>query len=223
MLAWEKKAFLDGASLIIGVDEAGRGSLAGPVVAGAVSLTPLFLKRFNLPCFKERIDDSKKMTSRQREKAFEEISKRSIFGIGKREHNFIDKENILRATELAMKDAVRALIEKFCQKNKKKEKNIREHVCVLIDGNVNVDLPYRAVRIIKGDSKSLSVAAASIVAKVSRDNIMISHDKGFPQYGFLRHKGYGTMLHLEAIKRCGPCKIHRKSFAPMNRNDDCKD
>jgi len=215
MLLWEKKAFLEGASLIIGVDEAGRGPLAGPVVAGAVSLALLPLKRFDLPRFRERIDDSKKISPRQRKKTFKEIAKKSLFGIGKKGHSFIDRENIYRATALAMRDAVRILVERFCQRNNKKESEIRKRVCVLIDGNINPGLPYHTVQIIKGDSRCFSIAAASIIAKVSRDRIMLSYDKRFPEYGFSRHKGYGTRFHLEAIKRYGPCKIHRKSFAPI--------
>jgi len=221
MLLWEKKAFLEGASLIIGVDEAGRGPLAGPVVAGAVSLTRTPLKKFNPPRFRERIDDSKRIVPGQRKKSFREIAKKVVFGIGKREQGFIDRKNIQRATVLAMRDAVSILVKKFCKRNNKKEKDIRNKVCVLVDGNIDPGFPYRTVRIIKGDSKSLSIAAASIIAKVSRDEIMLSYDKRFPEYGFSRHKGYGTRLHIEAIKRYGPCEIHRKSFAPI-KNDLCK-
>ncbi|MBU4312150.1 MAG: ribonuclease HII [Candidatus Omnitrophica bacterium] len=215
MLLWEKKAFVEGASLIIGVDEAGRGPLAGPVVAGAVSLTRMPLKRFNPPRFRERIDDSKKIVPGQRKKSSVEILKKTVFGIGRRGQGFIDRENIHRATALAMKDAVRSLVKKFCQRNNKKEKDIRSRVCVLVDGNIDPGFPYRTVKIIKGDSKSLSIAAASIIAKVSRDKIMLSYDKRFPEYGFSKHKGYGTRLHIEAIKRYGPCELHRKTFAPI--------
>jgi len=218
MLLWEKKAFLDGASLIIGLDEAGRGPLAGPVVAGAVSLRKSSLKRFSLPVYKERIDDSKKITPSQREKSFREISKKAAFGIGKKDHRLIDKKNIRVATLLAMREAVEGLLKDYCRINNKKESQVREKICVLVDGNMDPGLPYRTIRIIKGDSKSLSIAAASIIAKVTRDRMMNSFDKRFPQYGFSRHKGYGTKAHLEAIKTYGPCRIHRKSFAPM-KND----
>ncbi len=217
MLLCEKRAFLDGASVIIGVDEAGRGPLAGPVVAAAVVLKSSPLKRFSLPRFNERVDDSKKLLPRQREKAFGEISKKTIFGLGLKNHNFIDKKNIRVATLSAMKQAVEKLIEEFCRLNKNKEKQIRKKVCVLIDGNMNPDLPYKTVTILKGDSKSLSIAAASIVAKVTRDRIMVSCDGLFPQYGFSRHKGYGTKSHIDALKKHGPCAIHRKSFAPVKK------
>ncbi|MBU1147076.1 MAG: ribonuclease HII [Candidatus Omnitrophica bacterium] len=218
MLLWEKKAFLNGASLIIGLDEAGRGPLAGPVVAGAVSLRKSPLKRFSLPVYRERVDDSKKITPAQREKSFREISKKAVFGIGKKGHQFIDKKNIRVATLSAMREAVKDLVKKYCRENNKKEAQIRRNIYVLVDGNMDPGLPYRTVLIIKGDSKSLSIAAASIIAKVTRDRIMSSYHKRFPEYGFSRHKGYGTKAHIEAIKTHGPCQIHRKSFAPI-KND----
>lgn len=215
MCLWEKKAFLDGASVIIGVDEAGRGPLAGPVVAAAVTMNPHPLKKFILPHYKQRVDDSKKLLPNQRRRAFREISERAVFGIGLEDHEFIDRKNIHRATLSAMRQAVSSLIKEYCRRNNKKEKEIRKDVCVLIDGNMKPRLPYRMIRILKGDSRSISIAAASIVAKVMRDEIMVSYDKRFPQYGFSRHKGYGTSLHLETIGKHGPCPIHRKSFAPI--------
>jgi len=215
MLRWEKRAFRDGATLIIGVDEAGRGPLAGPVVAAAVMLRPLPLKRFSLPQYRERLDDSKKVPAAQRERSFSEISKKSLVGVGLKDHRFIDKRNICRATLLAMREAVLSLIKEFCRLNSKKEKEIRRDVCVLVDGNMKPDTPYRTASIVKGDSKSLSVAAASIVAKVTRDRIMQSYDRRYPLYGFSKHKGYGTRLHLEAIQKYGPCPIHRRTFAPI--------
>ena len=215
MLLWEKKAHLDGASLIIGVDEAGRGPLAGPVVAGAVSLRPSPIKKFSFPQYRERLDDSKKLPPAQREKTFQEISKRSIFAIGLRGHRFIDRENIHRATLLAMRDAVKGLVKEYCRLNNKKERQVRRKICVLVDGALKPKLPYKTVTVVRGDSKSLSIAAASIVAKVTRDSIMVSYDKRFPQYGFSRHKGYGTQFHLVAIRKFGPCPIHRQSFAPI--------
>ena len=217
MLLCEKRAFLDGASVIIGLDEAGRGPLAGPVVAAAVVLKAFPLKRFNLPRFNERIDDSKKLLPRQREKAFSEISRKTIFGLGLKNHRFIDKRNIRIATLSAMKQAVERLVEEFCRLNRRREKQIRKKVCVLVDGNMSPELPYKTVTILKGDSKSLSIAAASIVAKVTRDRIMVSYDKTFPQYGFSKHKGYGTKSHIDALKKHGPCAIHRKSFAPVKK------
>ena len=215
MLAWEQRAFLDGASIIIGLDEAGRGPLAGPVVAGAVILEPSPLKRFRIQNYKERIDDSKKLLPRQREKAFMEISTKAVFGIGIKDNKYIDRVNIHMATLAAMKQAVKQLISEFCRLNNKKEKTIRRDVCVLVDGMFSGFLSYKTIPIIKGDSRSLSIAAASIVAKVTRDGIMRRYDEKYPLYGFSKHKGYGTRFHLEAIKRYGPCSIHRKSFAPL--------
>jgi len=214
MLVWEKKALLEGASIVIGVDEAGRGPLAGPVVAGAVIL--------RAPDYKARIDDSKKLRPLQREKAFREISKKAFFGVGIKDNNYIDRENIHMATLAAMKQAVKNLITKFCRLTDKKEKDIRKDICVLVDGLFGGFLPYKTIPIIKGDSKSLTIAAASIVAKVTRDAIMERYDKKYPAYGFSRHKGYGTKLHLEAIQQYGPCLIHRKTFAPL-KNDICQD
>jgi len=215
MLAWEKKAFLEGASIIIGVDEAGRGPLAGPVVAGAVILGLHPLKRFKIPGYKEKIDDSKKLRPSQREKAFREISARTIFGIGIKDNKYIDRKNIHSATLAAMRQAVKRLISRFCRLNNKKERAIRKDICVLVDGMFGGFLPYRTIPIIKGDSKSISIAAASIVAKVTRDAIMGRYDRKYPIYGFSKHKGYGTVLHIEAIKRFGSCPIHRKTFEPL--------
>lgn len=222
MLTWENKAFLKGASIIIGLDEAGRGPLAGPVVAGAVILELSPLKRFRIQGYKERIDDSKKLQPSQREKAFKEISARAIFGTGIKDNKYIDRVNIHMATLAAMKQAVKKLVSKFCRRANKKEIDIRKDICVLVDGVFGGFLPYKTIPIIKGDSKSFSIAAASIVAKVTRDAIMNQYDKKYPLYGFSKHKGYGTKFHLEAMKRYGPCSIHRKSFAPLKTYDICK-
>ncbi len=221
MLSWEKKAFLEGASIIVGLDEAGRGPLAGPVVAGAVILGLSPSNRFRIQRYKERIDDSKKLQPAQRERAFKEISDKAVFGIGIKDYKYIDRVNIHMATLAAMKQAVKKLISKFCRLANKKEIDIRKDICVLVDGVFGGFLPYKTIPIIKGDSKSFSIAAASIMAKVTRDAIMNQYDKKYPLYGFSKHKGYGTKLHLEAIKRYGPCLIHRKSFAPL-KNDICE-
>ena len=197
MLYYERKLKKRGCDLVIGVDEAGRGPLAGPVVAGAVALKTVH--------FRNRIDDSKKLSALQREKAFVELMDKSVFGIGIIDEKIIDRINILEATRLAMDEAVRVLIDKFKHRRKK-------NIHVLVDGNVklNINLPF--TNIIKGDSKSKSIASASILAKVTRDRIMCSYDKVYPQYGFLQHKGYPTKRHKDALKRFGPSIIHRKSF-----------
>ena len=203
MLYYEDKAKEDGFSLIIGVDEVGRGPLAGPVVACAASLK----KRR----FKSYIDDSKKLTSAQREVAFLEILNNSLIGIGIVNEKIIDRINILNATKLAMKEAVVSLLESLAKKNNHK-------IMVLVDGNVFLDLPYRIKSIIKGDSKSKSIAAASIIAKVVRDRIMSVYDKAYPEYNFAEHKGYGTEDHFRAIDKFGPCSIHRMTFNPLNKS-----
>lgn len=217
MLLWEKKVFLKGSSIIIGLDEAGRGPLAGPVVAAAVMLKTTPLRRFAIPFYKERVDDSKKMLPRQREKAFCEISEKSLFVVASKDHKFIDQKNIYKATLSVMKEAVRRLIKKYCQLNNKTENKIRKNICILVDGNMHLDVPYKTISIVKGDSKSLSIAAASIMAKVARDRMMEDYDKKYPSYGFLRHKGYGTKFHLDAIRKYGPCPIHRKTFSPIKK------
>ncbi|MCX5702352.1 MAG: ribonuclease HII [Candidatus Omnitrophica bacterium] len=197
-LYYERKFKKIGFSLIIGVDEAGRGPLAGPVVAGAVALKTTH--------FETRVDDSKKLSARQREMAFNELINKSIFGIGIIDEKVIDSLNILVATRMAMEKAIESLLGKI-------KSSYKRRIHVLIDGNVslNIDLPY--TNIIMGDSKSKSIASASILAKVIRDRIMSFYDKKYPQYGFLRHKGYPTKMHRDALKRFGPCKIHRTSFS----------
>ncbi len=197
MLRFERELKSKGFDLIIGVDEAGRGPLAGPVVAAAV-----LLKNFN---FNNRIDDSKKLTVKKREKAFFEIKNKSLYAIQAISHKQIDRINILQATILAMQKAILKLAKKLSAKQRKR-------TFVLIDGNMrfNLGLPYRSI--VKGDTKSLSIAAASILAKVSRDRVMEKNHKIYPQYGFIQHKGYPTQMHRDILKKIGPSAIHRKSF-----------
>ena len=197
MFYFERKLKKTGIDTIIGIDEVGRGPLAGPVVAGAVSLRNL--------SFKNRIDDSKKLTPGQREKAFREIVEKSIFGLGIIGEKIIDRENISVATAMAMRQAVVALVEKLEHRD-----NRRIHV--LVDGNVALECGFDSTSIIKGDSRSISIACASILAKVVRDRIMVFYDKIFPKYGFLEHKGYPTEKHRQAIRKYGPSEIHRFSF-----------
>jgi len=189
-LSYEKSAWMKGYDLVAGVDEAGRGPLAGPVVASAV-----ILKKTD---FKERIDDSKKLTPSQRQSAFEEIARNALIGIGIVNNYFIDKVNIANATIMAMKQA---LFNLFVKPD-----------LILVDGIIKIDAPIPCLCIKSGDAKSLSIAAASIVAKVTRDNLMLKfHDK-YPRYNFMSHKGYGTKNHIYILQRFGPSPIHRKSF-----------
>ena len=191
MLASEKQALLSGYKVIAGVDEAGRGPLAGPVVAAAVVLP----ENFDVP----GINDSKKLSEKKREALFPVIKSRAIaFGIGMAEHEEIDRINILQASLLAMRRAVEAL------------KILPDYL--LIDGKFTIDSTIDQRSVIKGDALSLSIAAASILAKVSRDRMMVALDLRYPEYGFSRHKGYPTKAHKEAILTHGPCPIHRKSF-----------
>lgn len=197
MLYYERKFKRIGKDLIIGIDEAGRGPLAGPVVASAV-----WLKTFS---FQNRIDDSKKMSSQQRESSFLEIILKSVFGIGVINEKVIDRVNILVATQMAMEKAVDELLSKIILPQGK-------HVQLLVDGPVKLNFSLPITNIIRGDAKSKSIAAASIIAKVTRDRIMDIYDKVFPEYGFNRHKGYPTKAHYLAIKENGCSIIHRQSF-----------
>lgn len=201
MLYYEKKAKIKGFSFVIGIDEAGRGPLAGPVVAAAVQCRS--------SRFRNRIADSKVLTARQREKAFLEINEKAAVGVGIMNEGVVDSMNVLNATRLAMEQAVENLFYRLKKKVSKKS------ILLLIDGNVPLALPYAAKTIIKGDAKSLSVASASIVAKVIRDRIMATYHRVYPHYAFDKHKGYGTKRHFSAIDKHGACPIHRRSFYPL--------
>lgn len=197
LLYYERLLKDRGYDLIIGVDEAGRGPLAGPVVAAAVALKCLD--------FENRIDDSKKLSSNIRQKAFEEITKKSIFGISVVSEKIIDRINILQASRLAMRQAVISLTKKIACLD-----SLNIHV--IVDGNMSLELNWPCTDIIKGDGKSKSIAAASILAKVTRDRIMQEYDSIYPEYGFSQNKGYPTESHREILSRIGPSAIHRKSF-----------
>ena len=199
--AYEKQARAKGYTWIAGVDEAGRGPLAGPVVASAVILPP--------DLDPNGIKDSKCMTPASRERVFERIVAEAVaIGVGIIGPEVIDEINILRATYAAMNAALGDLGVVFD--------------FILVDGLAVPSLPGPSLAIVKGDSKSVSISAASIVAKVTRDRMMVELDKDFPEYGFALHKGYGTPEHLAAIRRCGPCVHHRMSFAPIyERTANC--
>ena len=186
----EKRARKKGFNLIAGIDEAGRGPLAGPVVASAVIIKSRQ--------FISRIDDSKKLTPRMRLIAYREIREKAVIGIGIISEKVIDRINIRRATIMAMEEAVKGL-------------GIEPDL-LLIDGRMRIGLPFEQKPIKGGDAKSLSIAAASIIAKVTRDTIMLDYHKRYPKYRFDLHKGYGTLRHRRAIKRHGSSPIHRKTF-----------
>ena len=188
---WERNKFKQGYRFIAGIDEAGRGPLAGPVVAAAVIFSKLPLP-FD-------VDDSKKLTSRQREKLFSLIMNHAhSVGVGIVSHKTIDRINILQATYQAMRRALNSM------------NDVADFV--LVDGREIPSLQIPQLAIVQGDRKCVSIAAASIVAKVIRDRVMEKYDKKFPEYDFAKHKGYPTKQHIEAIQRHGFCEIHRRSF-----------
>ncbi|MHB8769488.1 MAG: ribonuclease HII [Syntrophales bacterium] len=191
MCSFERDACGRGYRRVAGIDEAGRGPLAGPVIAAAVILPSGYEDR--------EINDSKALTARQRERLYEVIQRDAVaIGIGVVEAAVIDAVNILRATLAAMKEAVAGLVP--------------QPDYLLIDGLYGISLAIPQQTIVRGDGQSISVASASIVAKVSRDRIMEMYHRQFPQYNFLCNKGYATQEHREAIVKYGRCKIHRTSF-----------
>lgn len=190
MQKFEKPLYEKGIKYIAGIDEVGRGPLAGPVVTCAMVLKPDILI--------EGVNDSKKVSEKNREKLFDIIIENCVsYGIGMANEKIIDSINILNATKEAMKEALCNL------------KITPEHL--LIDAlDLGVSIPTTSL--IKGDAFSISIASASIVAKVTRDRMMIAYDEIYPEYGFAKNKGYGTAEHILALKKYGPCPIHRKSF-----------
>ena len=201
---YENEVKAEGFNLIIGVDEAGRGPLAGPVVASAVALKS--------DQFQSKIGDSKTISARQREKAFYEIYENAHVGVGIVSESVIDRGNILEATFLAMTNAIENAIAQFAAAEDGGNE-FYQNVCLLIDGNLfRTDLPYAYRTVVGGDSYVLSIACASIVAKVTRDRILNVYDLIYPQYGFKKHKGYPTPRHKEAISTHGLSLIHRRSY-----------
>ena len=195
MLRYERRAYQDGAKLVAGIDEAGRGPLAGPVMAAAVVLPREF--------HHNTLTDSKLLTARRRDRLFAELTGNPdvFWAVGVSSVEVIDRDNILRATEQAMVAAFNALP---CRP---------DHA--LIDGWPVRGFPVAQTAIVGGDEKSFSIAAASVIAKVTRDRLMIQLHEQFPQYNFARHKGYGTPEHLAALEQHGPSPVHRQSFAPV--------
>lgn len=194
--AIENELQAEGYDPVAGIDEAGRGPLAGPVVAAAVILPEGF------EC--HGLNDSKKLSSSRREKIYSFITSSDsgvVWSLARVEPDVIDEINILQATHRAMALAAQSLSVKPAMS--------------LIDGLPVKGFPYSFRAFVKGDSRSMSIAAASVLAKVNRDRIMMDYAKQYPQYEFGRHKGYGTRVHLEALRSHGPCEIHRRSFAPV--------
>jgi len=200
----ERELVARGLRRLAGVDEAGRGPLAGPVVAAAVVL-PLAWVADGIPKEFAELNDSKQLSESQRERFFEVITTRSdiAFSIAESSAETIDSINILQATHAAMNAALAAL------------KAVPDHV--LVDGLPVRSMRYPHTALVQGDSRSFSIAAASVLAKVTRDRVMVEAESRWPGYGFARHKGYPTPDHLAALERLGPCPIHRRSFAPLRR------
>lgn len=193
---FEQNLYDEGNKLICGIDEAGRGPLAGPVVVGAVVMKP--------DSKLEWVNDSKKVTEKRREILYDRIIEESLaWGVGIVSWDEIDDLNILNATKKGLTIALKQVVDKLQAKPD----------IVLVDALREIDtlgIPYQSI--IKGDATCYSIACSSIIAKVTRDRIMREYDDAFPEYGFAKHKGYGTKEHIEAIKKYGPCLIHRKSF-----------
>ena len=188
---YEGEAREQGYTAVCGVDEAGRGPLAGPVCAAAVILPAGLVI--------EGVNDSKKLSEKKREELFPVICEKALaYGIGWADEREIDEINILQATYRAMKRAVESLP--------------LTADYALIDGNRMPPLAIPGTTIVKGDALSMSIAAASILAKVSRDRVMVQFSREYPQYGFEQHKGYGTAAHVQALREYGPCPLHRQSF-----------
>ena len=203
-LFFEREMLQLGAQYVAGADEVGRGPFAGPVVAAAVIL-PLDEKSLI-----EGIDDSKKVKEGERKRLAQLIRERAVaYCICEEDNRTIDRINILQATKLCMKRAVEGL-------------SVQPDV-VLIDGNFKIDIALPQQSIIKGDALSYSIGAASILAKVYRDELMEKYDKIYPGYGFAQHKGYGTKMHRDAIEKLGLCEIHRRTFIKNYSEDSEKD
>lgn len=200
---------------LIGVDEAGRGPLAGPVVAAAIWLKADFFSDKNNPYLQHRITDSKKLSSEKRHVVYDSImtwKKQNIidYQISEVEAAIIDEINILQATQRAMEMSLSSLY------------HYQKNIPILIDGKALKNCIYPHTSIIKGDQKSLAIALASILAKVHRDKLMQAYDADYPGYGFASHKGYGTPQHYQALKKLGMCAIHRKTFLKNLHDKDDK-
>ena len=193
-----------GCALIAGVDEAGRGPLAGPVVAAAVMFPVAWIER-GLPRALHGLNDSKQLTAAEREKFFSILTTRTEvrYAIAWSDHAVIDEINILQATFRAMNQAMAELTP--------------APLHVLIDGHLRSSAHGEQTPIVEGDAKSYSIAAASVLAKVTRDRMMLECDRQWPEYGFAEHKGYGTKQHLAALAQHGPCPVHRMTFAPLKK------
>jgi len=210
--AFEQRYAAQGYNPVVGIDEAGRGPLAGPVVAAACTLKhpeKILAQEHLDDALWDFVRDSKKVSVRKREEVFAFIQQQYYSGVGIISVETIDRINILQATFLAMKGALTAL---------KAKTTLSEQTLILIDGNQNIpQISLQQKTVTKGDAKVKAIAAASIIAKVTRDRMMIEYATLFPQYGFDKHKGYGTKMHMDALKKHGATPLHRMSFAPVKK------
>lgn len=219
----EKELLGEGYGVMIGIDEAGRGPLAGSVVAAVACLKGENLRRIaEIESSEVDVDkwhlvrDSKTLSERQRDIAFNFVMENFHVGVGICDHETIDRMNILEATYLAMKKA----LTEFSNGTK----DIPGKRIILVDGNKEIpSLSVEQKSIVSGDKFVKSIAAASIIAKVTRDRMMMEADEKYPHYAFKKHKGYGTKLHFELLKKYGPCEIHRKSFDPVKKAINIQD
>lgn len=199
---YERALLERGCNLVAGVDEAGRGPLAGPVVAAAVIFPATWIAD-GLPQELRGLNDSKQLSAGERDRYFEQLTSRPElrYAIAQCDNGVIDEINVLQATFRAMNEALSRL------------QLIPDHV--LVDGNQRSSVLWPQTPVIDGDAKSYTIAAASVLAKVTRDRLMVEFDRRWPAYGFAEHKGYGTAKHLAALQEHGPCPLHRRSFAPI--------
>jgi ribonuclease HII len=209
-LDYENHLFDQGYPLVGGIDEAGRGPLAGPVVAAIVILDKTFVDDPEAPEALQEVKDSKKISPAKRKRIYKELRNHCPqIGIGISANDTIDRMNILQASFLAMKKAINDLRDKPDM--------------ILVDGKFRIpNCSFDQKTIINGDAKIFSIAAASIIAKVTRDDMMEKYHEQYPEYGFDKHKGYGTKQHIDALKQHGPCEIHRKSFKPVSEKLEIK-
>jgi ribonuclease HII len=213
---------------LVGVDEAGRGCFAGPVVAGAVIVSSAFFSGLWCKRMGHKVNDSKKLTPDERDEVFDSLTELALegtayFAHGSADVNEIAQFNILGATKLAMRRALKAAIEKTegrvilpeignTASLFEPEREMPDPARLIVDGKPLKDFPYEHTAIVKGDGKSLAIGLASIIAKVTRDRMITALDSRYPQYGFKRHKGYGTPEHIAALIKYGPCELHRDLF-----------
>lgn len=214
----EQQCLSEGFLFVAGIDEAGRGPLAGSVVAAAAARKNAWEDISESE--RNLIRDSKTISERRREEAFSVVSRHFFVGVGISDNRVIDRLNIEKATFFSMKKAFFALKRQMRNVLSNEREKIRQDAlwAVLIDGNRTLNLSLRQMALVDGDAKEQLIAAASIMAKVTRDREMIAIDREFPRYGFAKHKGYGTKAHLDALKKYGPTPLHRMSFSPVRES-----